>query len=212
MILPATLPDVLEAEAGTGARLGAIDADAAAERTRADYGRTSRWALGLLGTAGAAVAVLITSFAIEVLASGADPLGDAVFAAFVILVAAAFGVPSIVLLVGLHRSGRRLARAAAYWAELPYAHGRRAPGRGDWFAVRFAGYSGDLLPRLITSSLAGLAAVFAASAAIRALVIAAPVSQTALWAGWAVLFACVCCGQFGGVQRIQNGLLAREPA
>ncbi|MFF2369691.1 hypothetical protein [Agromyces sp. NPDC058110] len=212
MILPTTIPDVLAAEAQAGAQVRPIDADGAAERTRADYGRTSRWVLGLVGTIGALVAVLIASFAVSVLASGVDPLGDLVFAGFVGLVGAAFGVPAVWLLIALHRSGRRLARATAYWSALPYHQGRRTPTRGDWFGVRFVGFSADLLPRLISSSLAGLAAIFAAAGGIRALVVVAPAWETFMWAGFAVLLGAVCAGQFGGVQRIQNGMLARDPA
>jgi len=212
MILPETLPDVVAAETDTGADARPVDADAAAARTRADFGRVSRWALGLLGTAGAAIAGALIGFAVSVASSGMEPVGDAVFAGVVVVIAAAFGVPSIWLLVALHRSGRRLARAAGYWAGLPYRQGRRTPTKGDWFAVRFLGFSSDLFLRLITSALAGLVTVFAASLTVRAIATGATAWEAVMWLGWTVLFASVCVGQFGGVQRIQNGYLARDPA
>lgn len=212
MILPETLVDLVAAESDAGAQARAVDADAAAARTRSDYGRVSRWALGLAGTAGALVAVAIAGFAVSVFTSIRDPLGDLVFGFVALLIAAGFGVPSVWLLVSLHRSGRRLARAAGYWAGLPYRQGRRQPTRGDWFAVRFLGFSSDLFLRLITSALAGLGTIFAASLAVRSIITGAPAWEVALWAGWTLVLGAVCGGQFGGVQRIQNGYLPRDPA
>lgn len=212
MILPETLPDVASVEDGSAAQARPVDADAAAARTRADYGRVSRWGLGLLGTFGAVVGIVPLGFAVDVVATGHDPVGDAVFALFVVALAAIVLVPSVWLLVALHRSGRRLARAAGFWAGLPYRQGRRSPTHGDWFAVRFVGFSSDLFLRLITSALAGLAAIFAASSVFYAIAVAPSPSGAAMGAALTALFAAVCVGQFGGVQRIQNGYLARDPA
>ena len=209
LILPETVPDLVAAESDAG-DTRPMDADAAAARTRADYGRASRWGMGILGTAGGFLALLLASFAVSVATSGLDPFGDALFAGFVLLVAAGVGGPAVWLLVALHRSGRRLARAAAYWAALPYRQGRRTPTRGDWFAVRFLGFSSDLFPRLLTSGLCGLGTVFAVSLFVRTLVDGRPAGEGFLWLSSAVLFASVCAGQFGGVQRLQNAFAARE--
>jgi len=209
MILPETLPDVVAAEAGADART--FEADAAAARTRGDYGRVSRWLLGLLGTTGTAIAVLLVAGAVNMAATGGDAVMSALSGSVLFLVALVPGAPSVWLLLSLHRSGRRLARSAGYWAALPYLEGRRAPRSGDWFAVRFLGFSADLFLRLTTSALAGLAALFAASLGVRGMVMGAPSWELTLWLGWAVLFGAVCVGQFGGVQRIQNGYLARDP-
>jgi len=213
MILPETLPDVLavENDAGAGADARAFEADAAASRTRADYGRVSRWLWGLLGTAGAAIAIVLVSGAVNMATAGGDAFTAAASAGILILAALVPGTPSAWLLVSLHRSGRRLARAAAYWAALPYRRRTHAPTKGDWFAVRFLAYSADLFPRVTTSALAGLATIFAASLAVRALVVGEPAWELTLWLGWALLFGTVCVGQFGGVQRIQNGYVARGP-
>lgn len=210
MILAETLPDVVAAETDAGAQARPVDADAAAARTRGDYGRVSRWALGLLGTAGTALATLLAAFPLSLVGSG-DDARDLVFGAIFVAVALAIGTPSVWLLVALHRSGRRLSRAAGYWAALPYRLGRRAPRRGDWFAVRFLGFSSDLLLRLISSVLAGLAAIFTLVGAVRAIATGAPAWEVVLWLAWGVLFTAVCVGQFGGVQRIQNGHTARDP-
>ena len=43
MILPETLPDVLAVERGDADDTPPADADAAAARTRADYGRVDLW-------------------------------------------------------------------------------------------------------------------------------------------------------------------------
>ncbi|MCU4672343.1 hypothetical protein ACFQRL_07045 [Microbacterium fluvii] len=210
MILAETMPDVLVAEAGADRDVRPVDADAAAARTREDYGRLTRWLLGLLGTFGALIATVVVSMAAWVLTEPGDPM-TAVTVAAVLVLALALGIPSIWLLLSLHRSGRRLARAAGYWAGLPYRSGRRRPTGGDWFAVRFLSFSPDLFLRVTTSALAALATTFFAALAVRALVIGAPGWELVLWAGGALLFAAVCAGQFGGVQRIQNGHLAREP-
>ena len=127
------------------------------------------------------------------------------------LIAAVPAVPSLWLLIALHRSGRRLARAAGYWAGLPYRQGRRSPTRGDWFSVRFLGFSSDLLLRLITSALAALAAVFTISGVYYATAVNPSASAVVIAAALSVLLVSVCVGQFGGVQRIQNGYLARDP-
>ena len=211
MILPQTLPDLDAVEDGSAAEARPVEADAAAARTRADYGRVSRWALGLLGTAGAVAGILPLGFAVDVVATGHDPLGDGVFVVVVVGLAAILLVPSIRLLVALHRSGRRLARAAGFWAGLPYRQGRRAPTRGDWFAARFAGFSSDLLLRLITSAFAALAAIFAASMVYYGAVVQPSAATVAIAVASTALFAAVCIGQFGGVQRIQRGYTARDP-
>lgn len=212
MILPDTLPDIAAAESGAGAEVRPVDADAAASRTRADYGRVSRWALGLLGTAGALLAGAFLGFAASVVTSGIVPFGDALFAGAILLLAAGFGVPSAWLLIALHRSGKRLARAAGFWAGLPYRQGRRTPTRGDWFAVRFLGFSSDLFLRLITSALAGLAAIFTITSVVRGIVVGQETWEVVLWTGWSIVLVAVCVGQFGGVQRIQNGYLPRDPS
>ena len=170
----------------------------------------SRWALWLLGTAGAAVAVLIAVFPLSLV--GTAGTGQVVFGAVFVAIALAIGIPSVWLLWALHRSGRRLSRAAGYWAGLPYRQGRRSPTRGDWFAVRFLGFSSDLFLRLICSTLSGLTAIFTVVGVVRGIATGAPLWEIALWLGWSILFLAVCGGQFWGVQRVQNGYLARDPA
>lgn len=208
-----TRPDIAAARApGGGEGVRAADADAAAARTRADYGRASRWAMGVLATVGTLIGVLLTSFAVSVVTDVRDPVGDILFAGFVGLVAVAFAFPSVWMLVALHRSGRTLTKAAAFWAALPYRQGRRQPTRGDWFAVRFLGFSRDLFPRLVTSALAALAAIFCVALFIRGVVEGDAVQEMVIWGGGSILFGAVCVGQFGGIQRLQNGYLARDPA
>lgn len=111
----------------------------------------------------------------------------------------------------LHRSGRRLARAAGFWAGLPYRQGRRAATRGDWFSVRFLAFSGVLFLRVLTSALAGLAAVFTVSSVYYSIAIAPSAGGVAASVALSALLVSVCVGQFGGVQRIQNGYTARDP-
>lgn len=213
LIRPETLPDIAASRAAEGsADVRAADADAAAARTRADYGRASRWGMGILATAGALIGILLASFAVAVLSDVRDPIGDLLFAGVVALFAVAFALPSVWMLVALHRTGRTLTKAAAFWAALPYRDGRRTPTKGDWFAVRFLGFSSDLFPRLLTTALAALAAIFCVSLLVRGIALGNPVSELFAFAGAGVLFVAVCIGQFGGVQRLQNAYLARDPA
>lgn len=216
LIRPETAPDVSAALAALGspdadAQVRASDADAVAARVRADYGRASRWGMGILATAGAFVSVLILGFAASVVETGHDLVGDLIFAGFVLFIAALFAVPSIWMLIALHRSGRALAKAAAYWTALPYRQGLRTPTRGDWFSVRFLSFSSDLFPRLLTSVLAALATIFFVSLAVYAIVEGQAVWQVITWVASAILLGSVSVGQFGGVQRLQNAYLARDP-
>ncbi|PWJ26191.1 hypothetical protein ATK17_2337 [Branchiibius hedensis] len=205
LILPETMPDVLAAE---GNQEAPISADAAATRTRADYGRVSRWALGLVGTAGATFAILLTGAALAMLETGDHAPAAAPFA----LVALAIGIPCTWLLFALHRSGRRLARAAGFWADLPYRVGQRTPTNRDWFAARYVSWEADLMLRMITVVFAALGAIFALFLTVGAIVRADPASFVIMAAAETVLLAAVCAGQFGGVQRIQNGYVSRDPA
>lgn len=77
--------------------------------------------------------------------------------------------------------------------------------------MRFLGFSSDLFLRLICSALSALAAIFSVANLVRGIATGAPLWEGALWLGWGVLFVAVCAGQFWGVQRIQNGYLARDP-
>ncbi|WP_282837341.1 hypothetical protein [Microbacterium flavum] len=211
MILPDTLPDIVAAEEGATHDATAAQADAAAARTRADYGRVSRWGLGLLGTFGAAIGCGLLAYMVEVLTNGHDPLGDGLIAVLVLVIAAVPLVPSLWLLLALHHSGRRLARAAGSWAAQAF---REAPGSsttGGWLAARFLSSSSDLVLRLVGSALAGLGTVFAASAVYYAIAVAPSAAGVTAGLTLTILFASVCAGQFGGVQRIQSGALVRVP-
>lgn len=211
MIRPETLPDLITAESGVADETPPVQADAAAARTRADYGRVSRWGLGLLGTFGAAIGCGLLGVAVELVATAREPVSAGITAVVVAIVAALALVPSVWLLVALQRSGRRLARAAGYWAGLPYRQGRRAATRGDWFSVRFLAFSGDLFLRVLTSALAGLAAVFTVSSVYYSIAVAPSAGGVAASVALSALLVSVCVGQFGGVQRIQNGYTARDP-
>lgn len=220
MILPASLAPVLAAEAaiGRGERdafpvdVTAADADRALAAVRTDYGRASRFLLGLCGTAGAAVAALALAFVTELLVGGGGPAAQTqAMTAVTLAIAAILAVPSVLLLLRLHASGRRLARATGYWAALPYRAGARRPERADYFTVRFVAFSADLFPRVISSALAMLAAVFSVSLTFYAAVVVPDASLLTAAVGWSGLSIAVMIGQFGGVQRIQNGYSARDP-
>lgn len=219
-VRPGTLPLVEMAERAIAA--GDVDTlppgmnvaavDAATQTVRADYGRASRWLLGLLGTVGGAAAALAVAFAgFALSAARLDPVAGMGTAAVGGVVAVLLGVPAALLLWALHRSGRRLARATAYWAALPYRSGVRRPVTGDYFAVRFLAYSPDLFIRVISSVGSFLGAVFAISMIFFATAVSPEPALAIAASLWSVLFVAVTVGQFGGVQRIQVGYSHRDP-
>ena len=116
--------------------------DAAVEQLRGDYGRLSRWLWGIGATAVAALGILFISvgaeFVVDDTLSDADRLAGAAFGIGLGVVAGAAGT---LLLIALHRTGRRLAIGLAFWVALPYRTGRRTPERRDYFVVRFASAS-----------------------------------------------------------------------
>ncbi|MCR2825044.1 hypothetical protein [Microbacterium sp. zg.Y909] len=220
MIQPATLPLVETAERARAAGevatvpqgMNIAGVDAATEAVRADYGRTSRWLLGLLGTTGDAAAGLAAIFAgFGLSVAGTDPATAALSGAVGVVIALALALPSTLLLWRLHLSGRRLARATAFWAALPYLSGARRPVPGDYFAVRFLAYSPDLLIRVISSVGAFLAAVFSLSMIFYATAVDPDPTLAVIAVLWSVLFVAVTIGQFGGIQRIQVGYSHRDP-
>lgn len=217
IILPTSEEWVRQAEAALG--VGGLtpvqppvaDADRAEKTLRADYGRISRWLFGLAATVGAAVSGVIFAFAVTTFADAAtDPLAI-VFGWGTLAVAVAIGLPSVWLLIALHRSGKRLSRATGYWAALPYQLGVRAPAVGDEYAVRYAVYSFDLFPRVATSALALLASVFAVSMIFYSSLVKPDLAGLVIAITWSILAVSVTIGQFWGVQRIQNGLAWRSP-
>ncbi|QEW03996.1 hypothetical protein [Microbacterium lushaniae] len=128
-----------------------------------------------------------------------------------ILVALVVGAPAVLVLWMLHRSGRRLARAAGYWSALPYRTGARRPMVSDYFTARWVGYSPDLLPRIITVASAFLASAFSVSMIYYFVAVSPDPAFVVAACLWSVLFLAVTAGQFGGVQRIQNGYGHRDP-
>lgn len=219
MITAAALPAVEEAErlnipGAPEEPLSLQHIDTAAKVTRNDYGRWSRWILGLIGTAGLTIAILLSTLSVATALNDSTTQNTAE-SIIIVGIGAILGlIPAILsgwLLVALHRSGKRLARAAGFWSGYAYRTKQRLPERRDWFTVRFAVFSPDLFLRIITSALAGLVSSFAVSIFVRALATGddSGFAPSALMI--ALLYISVGLGQFGGVQRIQNGLLIRDP-
>ncbi|KAA9151139.1 hypothetical protein F6B41_09715 [Microbacterium lushaniae] len=219
-IRPASLPFVETAEHArdTGAvaifppGMNATLAERAATTVRADYARVSRWLLGLLGTAGAAFAALGVLAAVAALAPGrVEPVIVLELLFGGISIAAIAGVPSVLLLWKLHTSGRRLARAAGFWAALPYLAGARQPVTREFIPVQPPHRTADLLLRFITVSLGLLAAAFSVSTIFYATLVA---PNPALWVAavlWSALFVGVTLGQCGGIVRVERGYGYRDP-
>lgn len=225
MITPAALPLIEQSERmqtqarqeeGRAAETVPVHhAEAAATLTRGDYGRPTRWVLGLLGTAGATLSILLVTVTLTVTFASSNSF-DAPTLIFSVSVGVGamliIGAPSVWLLFALHKSGKRLARSAGYWAAYPYRTGQRDPEQRDWFVVRSTVFSADLFLRLVTATLAALIALFGLSVFLRALSGEGDSEFSGTALATAILYFAVAAGQFGGVQRIQNGMLTRDPA
>ncbi|GAA3033890.1 hypothetical protein [Microbacterium dextranolyticum] len=214
MILPETVADLVDAEdeatADTSKTATPVPAtsepsaraEAAAERVRADYGRSDRWLMGLLGTVGAAIAWAVVCVGIESATTGARPAFDLAFSGMTLVAGAALGIPAVWMLTSLHRSGRRLLRAATVLS----ARAGHLPAP----AVRpVRSLPANLLVRLATSAAAVLATLAATAVAVRGAATGEGPAFIALYVGWAALSGAASIGQFGGVRRASGLPAAR---
>lgn len=179
---------------------GAVgEAPRAARTLRDDYGRWSRWCLGVL-----AFVVLLASAAV-----GLAPLANWVLsptAELTVLEGLIAGV-SVVLAVcaafvlwQLHRSGRRLTRALSWWTGLISRSGEAQDAR------RLTG--APLLARIVSGTLAAIISIAAAAglswpSAFDGFLGGAP--PAGALPVWAVVGALCAVGQLGGVMRIMRG-------
>ncbi|MFF2495036.1 hypothetical protein [Agromyces sp. NPDC058064] len=198
-VLAASQP-LLEQEAADGAH--SLERQIAT--LRADYGRASRLLIGL----GATVVLVVAIFFVCGLV-GAVGFTDP-FVAPAALLLVALGAGAVWLLLGLHRSGRRLSIALAQRLSAD------AEGRGsiaDAVLARTFILEPFILARLVAASLSLLFGVMAASIVFRPVSVADPVeiSLTAAIASIGVLLVLVGCGVFGGVFRIHRAHSRRDP-
>ncbi|MFT3797112.1 hypothetical protein [Microbacterium sp.] len=202
MIAAEVLPYVIAAEARAGAA-SAKEAATAAALTRAEYGSAARWALGLLGTVLAAVAIPAGVFSVPYLdTTFQDHTGMmAAMTLPLLAIAVIFGVPSLWLLFVLHRAGRRLSRAAAYWGALAQGYGYRTTKRGHRPRLQL-GFGVDLLMRLVTSAFALLLIACVLLETVPWILTDPTVSLVHVVVLWVALAAAVCAGQLGGVVRV----------
>ncbi len=208
MAFSLTLPDSRPLiRAAESADADEWDADRAAEVLRRDVERWSRWALGVGSfVVGAGGSFLATGFVGTIAMLGGSPAAVDVLALAACAIA---GVAGLVMLVALWRSGRRTARAAAWWLRLPYRTGRQRSGVG-WVHARAVNLEARILARIATASLALLLAVFGLSVVVRDLV-EGVTSLTAAAAVLGLLSLAAGVGQLGGVMRIVSGMSERDP-
>ncbi|WP_067194338.1 hypothetical protein [Microbacterium sp. XT11] len=185
------------------------DADRAVTALRRDYERWSRLGGGILAFTVTAAALFVGSAAWAFL-FGPWLRDTATIATAIIapLVAAA----GIFVLWRLHRSGRRLAGAAAWWMRLPYRTGARPrPVRG-YVLARTIYLEPALLARSLTMGCALLLLILGVAGFVRGLVVMEqePSVTIALATLSAISAACF-CGQLGGVARIGAGASEADP-
>ena len=133
-------------------------ASTAAAALRSDYERWSRWWVGLGSYLLAAVgAFFLLGLTAEIIAASVAP-GFVDVA--VLILAAAAAVFGCIMLVQLWLSGRRLITATARWIRLPYRSGAQQRRGGGWIAARTVNFEPRVFIRIVSASLALLAAVF----------------------------------------------------
>ncbi|MFF2390482.1 hypothetical protein [Agromyces sp. NPDC058104] len=197
-VLPASLP-LLEQEAADGA--DSIERQIAT--LRADYGRASRLLIGLGATAVLVVAIFLVCGLV-------GAFGFAIPFVAPMLALVALGAGAVWLLLGLHRSGRRLSIALARRLSAD------AEGRGsiaDAVLARTFILEPFILARLVVASLSLLFGVMAASVVFMPVSVADPVevSLAAATTSIGVVLVLVGCEVFGGVFRVHRAHSRRDP-
>jgi hypothetical protein len=185
------------------------NADRAQAQLRGDWGRWSRWGLGVLGVALTTVAALAPAAAVwSSLSMGAVFLPGVLL---LLAAGAAFAVPGSWLLIALHRSGRRLVRALAFWTALPYRRGNRERGGSGWLRARTVNFEPDVLVRILSASVTTLGAIFGAALTFFTIAVRPDPAMAVLYAQWTILSLLVTAGLFGGVIRVVNGFGEADP-
>ncbi|HWS49519.1 MAG TPA: hypothetical protein VN241_00785 [Microbacterium sp.] len=194
-----------KAESGSGQ---SFEAARASRALTDDYGRWSRWGLGLaafvlfwVGSTLVAVPVTIQSRApFWVL-----PPSDVIFMVVGVL-ACAWALST---LWRLHRSGRRLTRALGWWLRAPYRAGA-ARDLGGWIDARRVNFEPPMFARITTGTLAALLAILTIAGTVRE-----AQQQDSILIGvlplWGVLSLACTIGQFGGVMRVASGAAEADP-
>lgn len=183
-------------------------ASTAAAALRGDYERWSRWWVGLGSYLLAAVgAFILLGLTAEIIAASVAP-GFVDVA--VLILAAAAAIFGCIMLVQLWLSGRRLITATARWIRLPYRSGAQPRRGGGWIAARTVNFEPRVFIRIVSASLALLAAVFGIALLGRG--IAEGVDAFALGFGvLGVISLLSGIGQAGGVMRLVAAMGEGDP-
>lgn len=199
-IQPESCP-LLETPPAAGRSLASGDAR---RQLDADY---RRWTRLLVGFAG----LVLASFG--VVAVVGIPLSGARLTAVDItmaVVGAVLGATGVWILVRLHRSGRALLSALAWWTAEPYRRGAAHPRASGWVSARTVNVEPPILARIVSSSVLGLFGILAMAT------VAYPTPPGALnpapaGIGLGILLLLTACGQMGGVMRLVSGLAVADP-
>ena len=126
------------------------------------------------------------------------------------IVGAVVGGLGIWMLVRLHRSGRALLKALAWWTAEPYRTGTARPSGSGWVGARTVNFEPPIFARIATSSLLGLFGLLAvATVAYPTPPGAANLTPAAVSVGIVLLATAI--GQLGGVMRLVSGLAVADP-
>ncbi|MGW9627588.1 hypothetical protein [Microbacterium sp. NPDC055521] len=206
LISPASRPWLEQAESPTARP---ADADRAVAALRGDYERWSRLAVGILAFVVTTAALVVGSAAWSFLL-GPSPREAATVATAVIAPAVAAG--GVFVLWRLHRSGRQLARAAAWWMRMPYRAGARSRSARGYVLARTIYLEPALLVRSLTISCTLLLLIFGVSGFVRGVVTTdQQLSVTIALAAVTVVSAACLIGQLGGLARIGAGASEADP-
>ncbi|GAA1773114.1 hypothetical protein [Agromyces lapidis] len=171
---------------------------------RADYGRASRLLIGIAATLVLVIAIFLVYGLV-----GAVGLANP-FAAVTAIPLAALGAGAAWLLLGLHRSGRRLSVALADRLSAAVGSGGSI---ADVVLARTFILEPFIVWRIAAASLSLLFGVLSASIVFKPMSAGDPseIALTAAAASIGALLIVVGCGVFGGVFRVHRAHSRRDP-
>ncbi|MWB98272.1 hypothetical protein [Agromyces seonyuensis] len=170
---------------------------------RRDYGRASRLFVGIGATLGFGIALLVLGGALDLVATGGALLGVPFG-----LVGLGGAVVTGWLLLGLHRSGRRLARALASRYRSTYGPEHRG-GLGDAGLARYFVFEPFLFWRIALASITLLGAIMLLS--IAGFMPEQSAAGRLLSGAYGLVLLVAGCGLFGGTFRVNAAHSRRDP-
>ena len=126
------------------------------------------------------------------------------------VIGAALGAVGIWILVRLHRSGRALLTALAWWTAEPYRSGAAGRTAAGWVRARAVNFEPPVFTRIVTSALLGLFGILALTTILYPTV-AGEANPVPGFVATGALLLTVAIGQLGGVMHLVSGVAEGDP-